>query len=94
MPSIPPDQVSPIGYSIAGAVRATGNSVSRIRMFELIKAGAIDARKIGRRTVVIPDSLQVSMAGTKCAELRRDSVPVELRENGCGALVYCCGLAC
>jgi hypothetical protein len=48
----------PMALSIAGAVQATGNAVSRTRMFALIKAGEIDARRIGRRTVIIADSLR------------------------------------
>jgi hypothetical protein len=48
----------PMALSIAGAVLATGSAVSRTRMFALIKAGEIDARRIGRRTVVMADSLR------------------------------------
>ena len=47
-----------LAYSITAAVAATGNAVSRTRLFALIKAGEIDARRVGRRTVVIADSLR------------------------------------
>lgn len=47
-----------IAYSIPAAVAATGNAVSRTRMFALIKAGEIDARRVGRRTVIMADSLR------------------------------------
>jgi hypothetical protein len=57
MPPIPPQQVSPFAFSIAGAVEATGRAISRTRLFELIRTGEIDARKVGRRTVVMADSL-------------------------------------
>jgi hypothetical protein len=58
MPPIPAEQVSPFALSIAAAVGATGNAVSRTRLFELIRNGEIDARKVGRRTVIISDSLR------------------------------------
>jgi hypothetical protein len=45
-------------FSIAGAVAATGGAISRTRIFDLIRNGEIDARKIGRRTVIIGDSLR------------------------------------
>jgi len=64
MTPIPPDHVSPFGressfaLSIASAVHATGGAISRTRMFELIRKGEIDARKVGRRTVVLAQSLR------------------------------------
>ena len=58
MPPIPHEQISPFALSIAAAVRATGNAVSRTRLFDLIRTGEVDARKVGRRTVVITESLQ------------------------------------
>ncbi len=58
MPPIPPEQVSPFALSIAAAVQATGNAVSRTRLFDLIRTGEVDARKVGRRTVVITASLR------------------------------------
>jgi hypothetical protein len=57
MPPIPSKQVSPFAFSIAGAVEATGRAISRTKLFELIRTGEIDARKVGRRTVVMADSL-------------------------------------
>jgi hypothetical protein len=72
MPPIPPEQVSPFGpiratgapfaFSIAGAVQATGGAVTRTRLFDLIKNGEIDARKVGRRTIVMADSLRDFLA--------------------------------
>jgi len=52
------EQNSPFALSIAAAVLATGNSVSRTRLFDLIRTGEVDAVKIGRRTVVLADSLR------------------------------------
>lgn len=74
MPPIPPDQISPFGLSIANAVRATGNSVSRTRLFELIKTGEVDARKIGRRTVVMTASLEAYLL--RQPQVARTSRPV------------------
>lgn len=56
MRTAPVDQ--PFALSIAAAVAATGNAVSRTRLFDLIKRGDVDARKVGRRTVVLADSLK------------------------------------
>ena len=47
-----------IAYSIPAAVQATGGAISRTRMFDLIRTREIDARKVGRRTVIIADSLR------------------------------------
>jgi hypothetical protein len=49
---------APMAYSITTAVQATGGAVSRTRMFELIKNGELDARKVGRRTVIMAESLR------------------------------------
>jgi hypothetical protein len=57
MPPIPQKQVSPFAFSVSAAVEATGRAISRTRLFELIRTGEIDARKVGRRTVVMADSL-------------------------------------
>jgi hypothetical protein len=69
VPTIPPEQVSPFAsamsqfaFSIAGAVQATGGAVTRTRLFDLIKNGEIDARKVGRRTIVMADSLRDFLA--------------------------------
>ena len=52
------DSPSPFAFSIAEAVAATGDAVSRTRMFALIRDGEIDARKVGRRTIILADSLR------------------------------------
>lgn len=49
---------TPFALSIASAVQATGGAVSRSRLFDLIRDGEIDARKVGRRTVIVTDSLR------------------------------------
>jgi hypothetical protein len=47
-----------LALSIAQAVTATGGAISRTRLFSLIGSGEIDARRVGRRTVVLSDSLK------------------------------------
>jgi hypothetical protein len=42
----------PIAYSVDGAVTASDRTVSRSRLFLLIKSGAIDSRKEGRRRII------------------------------------------
>lgn len=58
MPPISPEQVTPFGLSIAAAMQATGGVLSRTRLFDLIRKGEVDARKIGKRTIVLPGSLR------------------------------------
>jgi hypothetical protein len=58
MSPISPEPAWPVVFSIATAVSATGNAISRSRLFELIRTGQIDARKVGRRTVIVADSLR------------------------------------
>ncbi len=55
---MPSDHPVPIAFSIKAAVEATGGAVSRTKMFELIATRAIDARKSGRRTMILADSLR------------------------------------
>ena len=47
----------PLAYSIKGAVKATDGAISRVRLFALIRKNEVDARKVGRRTIVIAASL-------------------------------------
>jgi hypothetical protein len=47
--------VQPLAYTIRGAVAASG--FSRSRIYELIGSGLLKARKDGRKTLVIADSL-------------------------------------
>jgi excisionase family DNA binding protein len=54
----PSDQLIPFAYSPENAAKATGGALSRTRIFALIKDGEIDARKVGRRTVILSASLK------------------------------------
>lgn len=51
-----PPPIEPIGLSIHEAINAS--SLTRSRLFDLMKTGEIDARKVGKRTVIIGDSLR------------------------------------
>ena len=46
----------PIAYSNKGAMAAT--SLGRARLYQLIKEGKLESRKMGRRTVILADSLR------------------------------------
>ena len=48
-------QVAPIAYTIRCAVMASG--LSRSRIYELLARGVLKARKDGRKTLVLADSL-------------------------------------
>lgn len=47
---------APISFSVKGAVQASG--LSRSKIYELIRAGQLDARKQQGRTLVMGDSLR------------------------------------
>lgn len=46
----------PLAYSIRDAVAVS--SLSRPRIYQLIKEGKLESRKLGRRTVILADSLR------------------------------------
>jgi hypothetical protein len=52
------EKFAPFALSIAAAVQSTGGAVSRTRLFGLIRTHEVAARKVGRRTVVLADSLR------------------------------------
>ena len=49
-----------IAYTINDAVKASG--LSRSRIYEEMRAGRIEARKAGRRTLVVANSLAAFVA--------------------------------
>lgn len=61
------ETVTPLAYSIPGAVRATG--LARTRLYALIERGDVAAFKIGRRTMIRADSLQAFLATLPPARL-------------------------
>lgn len=46
----------PLAYTIHDACRIS--SIGRTRLYELIKAGKLESRKVGRRTLVLAVSLR------------------------------------
>ena len=46
----------PIAYTVPDAGRVAG--IGTTKLYELIGTGALDARKAGRRTVIMADSLR------------------------------------
>ena len=58
----------PILYTMEGAQIASG--FTRSRIYEEISAGNIEARKAGRRTLVVGDSLRAYLASLPRADIR------------------------
>ena len=55
MQNTPTANPQPIAYTIRGAIAASG--LSRSRIYELLARGVLKARKDGRKTLVLADSL-------------------------------------
>lgn len=53
-------EASHMSYTVAGAMTETG--LGKTRLYELIAAGKIDARKEGRRTLITGESLRSYLA--------------------------------
>lgn len=51
----------PLAYSIADACRVS--SIGRTRLYQLIGEGRLEARKLGRRTLIPASSLRALIAG-------------------------------
>lgn len=50
----------PLAYDIAAACRVS--TIGKTRIYELIKEGRLESRRIGRRRVVLADSLRRLLA--------------------------------
>ena len=59
---------SPLAYTIPGAVKASG--LSRTRLYAMMGEGTIEARKVGRRTLITADSLRACLAALPPATIR------------------------
>lgn len=57
-----PNYPEPLAYSIADAVRVS--SIGRTRLYALIGEGRLEARKIGKRTLIPAHSLRALIEGT------------------------------
>ncbi|OYZ08255.1 MAG: excisionase [Novosphingobium sp. 28-62-57] len=56
-----PAHLEPLAYSIADAVRVS--SIGRTRLYALINEGRLEARKIGKRTLIPAASLRRLIEG-------------------------------
>ena len=56
-----PNHSEPLAYSIADAVRVS--SIGRTRLYSLINEGRLQARKIGKRTLIPASSLRALIEG-------------------------------
>ncbi len=63
------DVAKPLAYTIEGAVQASG--ATRSRLFELIAQGALDARRAGKQTLILADSLEAYLKSLPRAEPRQ-----------------------
>jgi hypothetical protein len=58
----------PLAYTVKDACAAVGCKVTKL--YELVGAGLLDARKIGGRTVIVGDSLRRYVASLPKAVIR------------------------
>ncbi len=58
----------PVAYTLANAIAASG--IGRTRLYELLAAGTIEARKAGTRTLILGDSLRSYLASLPRADIR------------------------
>ena len=62
------DTNTTLAVTIPGATKMTG--LSRSRIYELIGAGTLEARKAGRRTLVMTDGLRAYLSTLPAATIR------------------------
>ncbi len=60
--------MTPLAYTIDGAVKASG--LTRSRIYQLIGLGELVAKKAGRRTLITAESLQHCLANLPAANIR------------------------
>ena len=63
--AIAPATAGKIAHSIDGACEAAG--VGRTSIYEAIRAGALKARKLGRRTIILDEDLRAWLASLPLA---------------------------
>ncbi len=54
-------QHEPLAYSVKEAIRVS--SIKKTRLYSLIKEGRLEARKVGKRTLIPAASLRALIAG-------------------------------
>lgn len=57
----PSNYPEPLAYSVAEAIRVS--SIKKTRLYALIKEGRLEARKIGKRTLIPAASLRALING-------------------------------
>lgn len=57
----PNSDLQPLAYSVAEAIRVS--SIGKTRLYALIKEGRLEARKIGKRTIIPASSLRALING-------------------------------
>jgi excisionase family DNA binding protein len=57
----------PLAYSVDDAARVAG--IGRTRLYDFIAAGALPAKKFGKRTIVLADALKAFLDGLPAAQL-------------------------
>lgn len=62
------ETTQPIAVTFPGATARTG--IARTRLYELVGAGVLDARKAGRRTLIMTESLDRYVASLPPASIR------------------------
>jgi excisionase family DNA binding protein len=55
------ENLEPLAYSVADAIRVS--SIGRTRLYQLIKEGRLETRKLGRRTLIPAESLRALIDG-------------------------------
>ena len=60
MPGAAPD-TAPLAYDVATASRVS--TIGKTRLYELMAEGRLESRRIGRRRVILADSLRELIAG-------------------------------
>jgi len=63
-----PHSQQPAAFTIEGAIEFSG--LTRSRIYEEVGAGRIEARKAGRRTLILGDSLRAYLANLPRADIR------------------------
>ena len=53
--------MAPLAHTVPDAVRISG--IGRSKLYELIRSGALDARKLGGRTLIPAEALRALIAG-------------------------------
>jgi excisionase family DNA binding protein len=66
-----PTMNSPLAYSIAEACAVA--RAGRTALYEAIRSGALQARKRGRKTLILPDDLRRWIDGHPALESKRSS---------------------